>query len=67
MKKCWANRFKPLSPSAVQDQKLRVAGYPRFEGKPAEGDAFEFSATFEVYPEVVVGDLSARLKSSVRY
>ncbi|WP_269532555.1 trigger factor [Chitinimonas sp. BJYL2] len=43
---------------AVEDNKLRVAGYPRFEGKPAQGDAFEFSATFEVYPEVVVGDLS---------
>ncbi|MEH6460400.1 trigger factor [Chitinimonas sp. JJ19] len=45
--------------SAVQDQKLRVAGFPRFEGKPAEGDAFKFSATFEIYPEVVVGDLTA--------
>jgi trigger factor len=45
---------------AVQEQKLRVAGYPRFEAKPAASGAsqFEFSATFEVYPEVVVGDLS---------
>ncbi|QDQ26019.1 trigger factor [Chitinimonas arctica] len=45
---------------AVQAQALRVAGFPRFEGKPAEGDAFNFSATFEVYPEVVVGDLSGK-------
>lgn len=45
---------------AVRQQNLRVAGYPRFEAKPlAEGASdFEFSATFEVYPEVAVGDLS---------
>ena len=45
---------------AVRQQKLRVAGYPRFEAKPlTEGaDAFEYSATFEVYPEVALGDLS---------
>jgi trigger factor len=45
---------------AVRQQNLRVAGYPRFEPKPAaEGNQVEFSATFEVYPEVSVGDLSA--------
>ena len=46
---------------AVREQNLRVAGYPHFEPKsPAEGKTsdFEFSATFEVYPEVVLGDLS---------
>jgi trigger factor len=37
----------------VREAKLRVAGYPRIEKK---GDA-EFSATFEIYPEVKVGDL----------
>ncbi|GAB4057848.1 trigger factor [Uliginosibacterium sediminicola] len=43
----------------VREQNLRVAGYPRIEPKAdsAEGQ-IEFSATFEVYPEVVVGDLS---------
>ncbi|HSD38430.1 MAG TPA: trigger factor [Rhodocyclaceae bacterium] len=42
----------------VREQNLRVAGYPRIEPKSdsAEGQ-FEFSATFEVYPEVVVGEL----------
>ena len=45
---------------AIRQQNLRVAGYPRFEPKPAaEGNQVEFSATFEVYPEVSVGDLSA--------
>jgi len=46
---------------AVSEQKLRVAGYPRFEAKPIAENApqFEFNATFEVYPEVVLGDLSA--------
>jgi trigger factor len=44
---------------AVQQQNLRVAGYPRFEPKPlAEGASdFEYSATFEVYPEVQLGDV----------
>ncbi|WP_374351930.1 trigger factor, partial [Chitinimonas sp.] len=46
--------------NAVQAQQLRVAGYPRFEGKPSGDGSFSFSATFEVYPEVVVGDLSAK-------
>jgi len=45
---------------AAAEQKLRVAGYPRFE--PAEGDAesFKFAAAFEVFPEVVVGDLAGK-------
>jgi trigger factor len=45
---------------AVRQQNLRVAGYPKFEAKPlTEGAAeFEFSATFEVYPEVALADLS---------
>jgi trigger factor len=46
---------------AVRDQNLRVAGYPRFEPQPLPQDASEFhySATFEVYPDVAVGDISA--------
>lgn len=44
---------------AVRGQNLRVAGYPRFEPKgDAPADQMEFSATFEVYPEVTPGDLS---------
>lgn len=45
---------------AVQTQNIRVAGYPRFEDKPVdESDAqYEFSVVFEVYPEIVLGDLS---------
>ncbi|WP_157669974.1 trigger factor [Chitinibacter sp. GC72] len=44
---------------AVVAQNLQVAGYPRFEPKEtAEGGDFEFAATFEVYPEVVLGDLT---------
>jgi trigger factor len=45
---------------AVRDQNVRVAGYPKIERNedPAEGK-LEFKATFEVYPEVVPGDLSA--------
>jgi trigger factor len=45
---------------AVQGQNLRVAGYPRIERKKG-GDEKElaFSATFEIYPEVKLGDVSA--------
>jgi trigger factor len=39
---------------AVREANLKVAGYPRIEKK----NDFEFSATFEVYPEVSVGNLS---------
>jgi trigger factor len=46
---------------AVTAQKLKVAGYPRIDAKPSEGESKElqFTATFEVYPDVVVGDISA--------
>ncbi|OGA64661.1 MAG: trigger factor [Betaproteobacteria bacterium RIFCSPLOWO2_12_FULL_68_20] len=45
---------------AVRQAKLKVAGYPRIEKKDG-GDAtsLEFSATFEIYPEVKVGEVSA--------
>jgi trigger factor len=46
---------------AVRQQNLRVAGYPRFEPKPLSDGAsdFEYSATFEVYPEIALNDISA--------
>ena len=46
----------------VQQQNLQVAGYPRFEVKTAENNDAEYivSAIFEVYPEIVLGDLSDR-------
>ncbi|TJZ69764.1 trigger factor [Chitiniphilus eburneus] len=47
---------------AVYEQKLQVAGYPRFEpkdGAEEDGD-FQFVATFEVYPEVKLGDLAGK-------
>jgi trigger factor len=45
---------------AVRAQNLKVAGYPRIEAMPAEGESkdLQFAATFEVYPDVVVGDIS---------
>lgn len=44
---------------ALREQQLRVAGYPRLESVSEQGaDALEFSATFEIYPEVKLGDLS---------
>lgn len=44
---------------AVSAQQLRVAGYPRIEPKKTESETHvEFSAVFEVYPEIKLGDLS---------
>jgi trigger factor len=40
---------------AVREANLRVAGYPRIEKKAD----LEFSATFEIYPEVKVGELAS--------
>ncbi len=53
------------------EHNLRVAGYPRIEPKGDENvdGAIVFQATFEVYPEVKIGDLAgveiARSKSEV--
>lgn len=46
---------------AAQNQKLQVVGYPKFEIKSADLNApeIEYSATFEVYPEVVTSDVGA--------
>jgi len=45
---------------ALREQNLRIAGYPRFEPKASSDAAvpMEFSATFEVYPDLVVGDIA---------
>ena len=46
---------------AVRAQNLRVAGYPRIEPRAGDApatDAIEFSAVFEVYPEVGTPDVS---------
>jgi trigger factor len=48
---------------AVREANLKVAGFPRIEQKGEKRtdgapEALEFSATFEVYPEVKLGDVS---------
>jgi trigger factor len=45
---------------AVRTQNLKVAGYPRFDPQPLQHGATEFHyiATFEIYPEFKVGDIS---------
>ncbi|MFA6901520.1 MAG: trigger factor [Gallionellaceae bacterium] len=45
---------------AAKANNLKVAGYPNFEIKTKDVNApqIEYTATFEVYPEVVVGDVS---------
>jgi trigger factor len=45
---------------AIRAQNLRVAGSPRIEPREAAAaDQFEFSALFEVYPEVKLGELQS--------
>lgn len=45
---------------AVKEKNLRVAGYPRIELKSADDGTgkFEYTATFEIYPEITVGELA---------
>ncbi|MDV6343491.1 trigger factor [Nitrosomonas sp. Is37] len=45
---------------AVQQQNLRIVGAPHFKAKQSEENNahYEFSATFEVYPDITLGDLS---------
>lgn len=44
----------------VKEKNLRVAGYPRIERKEGGDDKqLAFSATFEIYPEIKLGDLGA--------
>jgi trigger factor len=45
---------------AVHQHDLKIAGYPSIEPKPLaeNADNYEYVATFEVFPEVKIGDLS---------
>jgi trigger factor len=49
--------------------KLDVAGYPEFEIKTTDLKApeIEFSATFEVYPQVVIGDIKGESITRVAF
>jgi trigger factor len=58
-----SDRVQASFNDAIREQNLQVAGYPRIEPAPrndgaANPDALEFQATFEVYPEIKLGDLS---------
>lgn len=46
---------------AVRQQNLRIVGAPHFVAKQSEENSahYEFGATFEVYPDITIGDLSA--------
>ncbi len=55
-----SNTVERTFTEAVEENKLRVAGFPDIQHKPF-GDVveeFEYTATFEVFPEVVIGDLA---------
>ncbi len=44
----------------IKELNLQIAGYPKFEAKSLNSNdaLYTFSAAFEVYPEIIVGDLS---------
>lgn len=45
----------------IREQNLRIAGSPRIEPKEAANDAvLEFSAVFEIYPSIVLGELTGQ-------
>ena len=46
---------------AIQENKLRVVGMPNIQHKPINQvkEDFEYTATFEVFPEVTIGDFKA--------
>jgi len=54
---------------AAVSNKLQVAGYPHFEIKTADLNApqIEFSATFEVYPEVKLGSIGGESVSRASF
>lgn len=45
---------------AVEANNLRVAGFPNIQHKPfdAASEVLEYTATFEIFPEIKLGDLS---------
>jgi len=54
---------------AAKANNLKVAGYPNFEIKTTDFNApqIEYTATFEVYPEVVIGDVAAQQVERVTF
>lgn len=44
----------------IVEHKLNIVGYPKFDLTSSEGEDFVFAATFEVMPEVKLGDLSSK-------
>lgn len=54
---------------AIQAQALKIAGDPEFTIKTTDwnADEIEYSATFEVYPEVVMGDVATESVERVSY
>ncbi len=55
-----SNTVERTFSDAVEENKLRVAGFPNIEHKPFSETTgqFEYTATFEIFPEIVIGDLS---------
>lgn len=54
------DRIEKAFNAAVSENKLRVAGQPRLEPKEGASEGvLAFSATFEVFPDIQLGDIAA--------
>jgi trigger factor len=56
-----SERVQSTFNDAIREQNLRVAGTPRIEASradPATAETLQFSAVFEVYPDVHIGDVA---------
>ena len=62
-----ADKLQKIFGDAVRDNNLRVAGYPKFETRPGDegGNQLEYSATFEVYPEIKLVHVGSVIASGV--
>lgn len=44
----------------IDQNKVDIVGYPKFDLTQSEGEEFVFAAVFEVMPEIKIGDLTAK-------
>src|SRR6185437_461406 len=44
----------------IDQNKVEIVGYPKFDLTQSEGEEFVFAAVFEVMPEIKIGDLTSK-------
>jgi trigger factor len=54
------NKINEKFGAIVDENKVNIVGYPKFDLTNSEGEEFAFAAIFEVMPEIKIGDLSSQ-------